>query len=152
MNKIWWALWVFKVPANIRWYSSVQITSTWAWSELFSTTVIKWLDRIIWYCSMKTYGFWEAIIYSSTVKYFGSQQSKKNPSSDLRLWLQKNNVKSRFYIFTGVLLCCLYRKEDFCCWRKNWDCLFRFFLNSQLIIEIDPTTTTIIWNKENTQP
>ena len=49
---------------------------------------------------------------------------------DLRISLQKNNNvnKNRLYIFAGLLLCCLYWEEGFCCWKKNWDCLFCFLL------------------------
>jgi len=78
----------------------------------------------------------------------------KGSKFDLRLSLQKNDAKNRrFDIVTGVLLCCLYRKEDFCCWRKNWDCSFCFFLiASHYWDRPNITTTILIWHKENTQP
>ena len=77
MDNKWWALWVFKVPANIRWYSSMQAISSSAWIELFSTTVIIYRQNRFVLFEEDLYSFWEAILNSSTVeilpKLIGSQ-------------------------------------------------------------------------------
>ena len=129
-NKWWWALWAFKVPAtNIRWYSSsVQIIST--------SVSVEWiiLDNSN-HSSTESFGIvWGRLMasekqYLILLQWNTSEVNRASESEfDLRISLQKNNVKIRFYIFAGLLLCCLYWKEDFCCWRKNWDCLFCFLL------------------------